>query len=82
MQQFELASKLESDLLETVDWGQEGSVTFSVGRTGLVSFDRSINTGTIDVKMNGSLFNERCCDCYSVQNWIGVFMLSLLLNCL
>ena len=59
MQQFELASKLESDLLETVDWGQEGSVTFSVGRTGLVSFDRSINTGTIDVKMNGSLFNEK-----------------------
>ena len=40
-QQLELASELESDLRETVDWGRKWLVHFNAGKTQLVSFDRS-----------------------------------------
>ena len=50
-QQLKLASELESDLRDTVDWGRKWLVDFSAGKTQLVSFDRSNNTGAIDVKM-------------------------------
>ena len=52
-QQLELASELESDLQDTVDCGRKWLVDFSAGKTQLVSFDWSNNTGAIDVKMNG-----------------------------
>ena len=58
-QQFELASKLESDLRDTVDWGKKWLVDFSAGKTQLVSFDWSNNNGSIDVKMDGSLLEEK-----------------------
>ena len=58
-QQLELASELESDLLDAVDWGRKWLVDFSSGKTQLVSFDRSKNTGAIDVKMNGSVLEEK-----------------------
>ena len=48
-QQLELASELESDLRDTVDWGRKWLVDFNAGNTQLVSFDRSKNTGAIDV---------------------------------
>ena len=51
-QQVELASELESDLRDTVDWGRKWLVDFNAGKTQLVSFDRSKNTGAIDVKMS------------------------------
>ena len=54
-QQLELASELESDLNDTVDWGRKWLVDFNAGRTQLVLFDRSNNTGAIDVKMDGSI---------------------------
>ena len=54
-QQLELACELESDLRDTVDWGKKQLVDFSAGKTQLVSFDRSINTGSIDVNMDGSV---------------------------
>ena len=57
-QQLELASELESDLQDTVDWGKKWLVDFSAGKTQLVSFDRSNNSGSIDVKMDGSVFEE------------------------
>ena len=57
-QQLELASGLESDLRETVDWGKKWLIDFNAGKTQLVLFDRSNNTGSIDVKMNGSVFEE------------------------
>ena len=50
-QQLELVSELKSDLQDTVD--------FNVGKTQLVSFDRSKNTGAIDVKMDGSVLEEK-----------------------
>ena len=58
-QQLELASALESDLRDTVNWGWKWLVDFNSGKTQLVSFDRSRNTGAIDVKMDGSVLEEK-----------------------
>ena len=58
-QQLELASELEPDLQDTVDWGRKKLVDFNAGKTQLVSFDRSKNTGAIDVKMDGSVLEEK-----------------------
>ena len=58
-QQLELASELESDLSDTVDWGRKWLVDFNAGKSQLVSFDRSKNTGAIDVKMDGSVLEEK-----------------------
>ena len=58
-QQLELASELESDLRDTVDWGRKRLVHFNAGKTQLVSFDRSKNTGAIDVKIYGSVLEEK-----------------------
>ena len=58
-QQLELASELESDLRDTVDWGKKWLVDFNAGETQLVSFDRSDNNGSIDVKMDGSVLEEK-----------------------
>ena len=38
-QQLELASELESDLRDTLDWGKKWLVDFNAGKTQLVSFD-------------------------------------------
>ena len=45
-QQLELASELESDLRDTVDWGRKWFVDFIAGKTLLLSFDWSNNSGT------------------------------------
>ena len=58
-QQLESASELESDLRDTVDWGKKWLVDFNAGKTQLVSFDRSNNNGSIDVKMGGSILEEK-----------------------
>ena len=58
-QQLELASELESDLRETVNWGRKWLVDFSAGKTQLVSFDQSNNTGAIDVKIDGSVLEGK-----------------------
>ena len=49
----DLPDELESDLQDTVDWGRKCLVHFNAGKTELVSFDHSNNTGAIDVKMDG-----------------------------
>ena len=49
---LELASELKSDLWDTVDWGRKWLVDFNAGKTQLVTFDESNNTGAIDVKMD------------------------------
>ena len=38
-QQLELASNLESDLQDTVDWGKKWLIDFNAGKNQLVSFD-------------------------------------------
>ena len=57
-QQLELASELESNLRDTVDWGRKWLVDFNAGKTQLVSFDRSID-GAIDMKMDGSVLEKK-----------------------
>ena len=57
-QQLELASELESDLRDAVDWGKKWLVDFNALKTQLVSFDWSNNNGSIDVKMDGCVLEE------------------------
>ena len=81
-QQLELAS--ESDLRAIVDWGRKWLVDLNPGKTQLVLLDRSNNSGTFDMKMYASVLEKtrllRCCDCLSLLNWIGTFILSPLLK--
>ena len=83
-QQLHLASELESDLQDTVDWGKKWLVDFDTGKMQLVSFDRSNNNGSIDVKMGGSVLEEK--SSFKIlgltfsSKLIGVLTLSLLLK--
>ena len=58
-QQLELASELGSDLQDTVDWGRKWLLDFNAGKSQLVLFDQSNNTGAIDVKMDGSVHDDK-----------------------
>ena len=58
-EQLELASELESDLQDTVDWDMKWLVDFNAEKIQLVSFNRSNNTGAIDVKMDWSVLEEK-----------------------
>ena len=42
-----------------MDWGRKWLVYFNPGKTQLVSFDQSNDTDAIDVKINGSVFEEK-----------------------
>ena len=42
-----------------MDWGRKWLVDFNAGKTQLVSFNWSNNTGAIDVKMDGSVLEEK-----------------------
>ena len=53
-----MASELESDLQDTMDWGKKWLVNFSAGKTQLVSFDRS-NNDSIEMKIDGSVLEEK-----------------------
>ena len=54
-----VASELESYLRETVDWNRKWLVDFNAGKTQLISFDQSNNTGAIDAKIDGSVLEEQ-----------------------
>ena len=54
-----MASELESDLQDTMDWGRKWLADFNAGKTQLVLFDQSNNTGAIDLKMDGSVLEEK-----------------------
>ena len=54
-QQLELASKLESNLRDTVNRNRKSLVDLNAGKTQLVLFDRSNNTYAVDVKIYGSV---------------------------
>ena len=58
-QQLELASELEFDLRDTGNCGRKWLVDFDAGKTELVSFDQSNNTGAIDVNMDGSVLEKK-----------------------
>ena len=55
----DLASELESDLQDTLDWGRKWLLDFNTAKTQLVSYDRSNNTNAIDVKMDRSVLEEK-----------------------
>ena len=42
-----------------MDWGKKWLVDFKAGKTRLTSFDLSNNNGSIDVKMGGSILEEK-----------------------
>ena len=42
-----------------MEWGRKWLVDFSAGKTELVLFDGSNNTGGIDVEMDGSVLEEK-----------------------
>ena len=46
-------------IYKTLDWGRKWLVDFNAGKTQLVLFDRSNNNGSIDVKMDGSVLEEK-----------------------
>ena len=54
-----MASELEFDLRDTVDWGRKCLVDFNAGKSQLVLFDRSNDTGATDVKMDGPVLEEK-----------------------
>ena len=47
-----------NQIYNTLEWSRKWLVDFNAGKTQLVSFDWS-NTGAIDVKMNGSVLEEK-----------------------
>ena len=54
-----MASELESNLQDTVDLSKKWLVDFNARKTQLVSFDQSNNNGSIDVKIGGSVLEEK-----------------------
>ena len=58
-EQLELAFELGFDLRDTMDLGRKWLVDFNTGKTQLFLFDKSDNAGAIDVKMDGSAFEEK-----------------------
>ena len=42
-----------------MDWGKKWLIDFNAGKTQLVLFDRSNNNGFINVKMDGSVLEEK-----------------------
>ena len=58
-QQLELASELESDLRDNMEWGRTWLADFNVGKAQLVLFDWSNNTGAIEVNMDWSVVDEK-----------------------
>ena len=57
-QQLELASELESNLQDTVDWGKKWLVDFNSVKTQVISFDGSNSIGAIDVEMDRFILEE------------------------
>ena len=56
--------KLKSDLQDTENWGRKWLGDFNTEKPQLVSFDWSINTGAIDVKLDGSGLEEKSSGVY------------------
>ena len=67
-----------------MEWGKKWLVGLNAGKTQLVPFDHSNNTGSIYVKMDGFVLEEnhllKCWGLPYLLNWIGVLTLSLLLK--
>ena len=79
-----MASELEFDLQNIVDWSKKWFVDFHAGKTKLVLFDQSNKvTGVTDMKIWTGIFLRknhllRCWVWLSLLNWIGALTFSLL----
>ena len=69
-----MASELKSDLRDTVDWGRKWLFDSNAGKTQLVLFNGSNNTGAIDVKMDGSVLEEK--SYFKMLDW-GSYIISI-----
>ena len=54
-----------------LDWGRKWLVDFNAGKTQLILFNWSNNTGVIDMKMDGSVLEEKS----SFKSWGYLFLL-------
>ena len=54
-----MAPELGSDLKNTVDCDKKRVIHFNGRKIQLVSFDRSNNTGAIDMKIDGSVLEDK-----------------------
>ena len=58
-QQLKLASELESDLRNNDNWARKWLVDFNAVKTHLVLFEQSNSSNDIDLKMDGSVLEEK-----------------------
>ena len=58
-QQIDLTFELESDIQDPVNWGKKWLVDFNAGKTQVVQIGGSNNTGSIDLKMDESVLEEK-----------------------
>ena len=42
-----------------MDWGKKWLLDFNAGKSQLFFFDRSSNNGSVNVKLDGSVFDEK-----------------------
>ena len=81
-QRLELAFELESDLQDTEDSGRKWLVDFHAGKSQLVLFDWSNNTGATDVKMDWSALEDKSSIkmvglTFSSQTGLGSYIVSI-----
>ena len=76
-----MVSELETDLWDIVEWSKKWLVDFNAGKAQLVSYDQSNNSGSIDVKMDGSVLEEKSSfkmlGWPSLLNWMGLLHYSI-----
>ena len=58
-QQLKLAFELESDLRNNDNWARKWLVDFNAVKTQLVLFEQSNSSNDIDLKMDGSVLEEK-----------------------
>ena len=56
-----MPAELESDLQDNMDQGRKQPVVFKAAKTQLVLLDQSNNIGAINVKIDGSVLEEKSC---------------------
>ena len=79
--QLELASEVESEQRDNVEWDRKWLTDFNAAKSQLISFERYSNSGAIDAKMDESVLEKK--SSFKILglsfflNWIGALKLSL-----
>ena len=69
--QVEMPLDLESGFRGTVEWGSRWLDSFNAGKTQLVSFDLSANSGVINIKMNKAALKEKSYNNTTIHSFIS-----------